>query len=268
MNPVFAVFFLCLFLGLSTQPASAGSREGNNLYDPGDSAGSVREYMDARSTPSDSDLVRFNMGAAFYKNGQYKEALQELLPLLDSSRADLDTALRKRAFYNAANAYFREKQYQQALDAVNGALAIDSAYANARQNKSIIEKYLEQQQQQQQNQDKNSSSSAQSSSSGESQSSGSQSSASQSSGSQSSNSQSSGSQSSGSQSADSQSSDSQSSASQSADSRSASSGEQPSSDSRDSLQMSREQAEQLLKDFQEHAGERRPWRGKRPEKDW
>jgi hypothetical protein len=32
--------------------------------------------------------------------------------------------------------------------------------------------------------------------------------------------------------------------------------------------MSREQAEQMLKDFQEQQGERKPWRGKRPEKDW
>jgi tetratricopeptide (TPR) repeat protein len=253
---VFVFLIFCYLI----QSASATIRGGNSLYEKGDYPGALREYMEvrnhmevrnqARGAPADSDLVRFNMGTAFYKNQQYKEALQEFAPLLDSSRTDLDTSIQKQAFYNAANSYFRLGDYQKALDAVNGALALDTAYAKAKQNKEIIEKYLQRQQENQQ-QNQNSSSSGASSSSG--------SSSSQSSGSSSNSSESSSHSSSASSSGSSSGSSSNSASGSSSDSRGSSSA---------SMEMSREQAEQMLRDFQEKQGERKPWRGKRPEKDW
>ncbi len=85
-------------------------------------------------------------GSAYYKNGEYDKAL-EIFKQDDSAIGD----------YNQGNAFVNLNQFENAIKAYNSALRKDSSLAQAKKNKELVEKLLEEQkkqQEQQQEQDK------------------------------------------------------------------------------------------------------------------
>ena len=77
--------------------------------------------------------------AAYYRAGQYEKA-SELLDAPDSGTGH----------YNRANALAKLGRYQEAIDAYDQAIELDPANEDARFNRDLVQKALEQQQQQQQ----------------------------------------------------------------------------------------------------------------------
>lgn len=80
-------------------------------------------------------------GTANYRAGNYEEAIEAF-----SQGEDVDS------LYNQGNAYARAQQFEQAISAYEAVLEQDGDHEDARQNKAIVERMLEQQQQEQQQQ--------------------------------------------------------------------------------------------------------------------
>ncbi|WP_427979916.1 VWA domain-containing protein [Agarivorans sp.] len=142
------VMLLCSLplLGLS-QPASANLWQ--NQAQQAEQAWQQQDYQRAAELFKDPNW----QAAAYYKAGDYKKAQQ--LYAQDNSAT---------AWYNQANALTQQGEYQQAIDAYQQALNQQPDFAEAKHNKQLVEKLLEQQQQhqQQQNNDQSSQSGEQS----------------------------------------------------------------------------------------------------------
>ena len=85
----------------------------------------------------------FEQGSAFYKNKQYEQALDQF------TRATETQPNNANAFYNKGNSYAQLQQFDEAIKAYDDALAIDPNLQQAAKNKEVLEKMKEQQEQQQ-----------------------------------------------------------------------------------------------------------------------
>jgi Ca-activated chloride channel family protein len=148
-----------LVLGASAAQA-ASPHEAERLYAAGDYEAALAAYRESAKDAADPKLS-FNVGAAAYKSGAYGDAAAAFAEAL---RAD-DPALQERSFYNLGNAQFRLGQktveqnpqataqaWQQAIDAYDGALAIDPQDEDARFNREFVRRALEELQREQQQQ--------------------------------------------------------------------------------------------------------------------
>ena len=74
-------------------------------------------------------------GSAYYRNGQYAEALEYFVKIETS-----------RSYYNRGNSLAMQNRFSAAIDAYARALELEPGLGEARYNKRLIEFYLEQQQ--------------------------------------------------------------------------------------------------------------------------
>ena len=141
-------------VGLRPTPGLAGplvdgvaarSAEARVKYDAGEFGEALTLYRDAQVEDPDSKLLKFNVGDALYKTGDFEGALSEFL---QSTGGDGEL-LQGHAWYNAGNAHFELQRYQEAIEAYKEALrrlpADDDAKAN-------LELALQQMQEQSQSQ--------------------------------------------------------------------------------------------------------------------
>ncbi len=150
--------------------------EGNRRYDAGQYDEAATSYGEGLIDYPDSRRLRFNLGAAQYREGKFADAiatLEKLLPAAEDEPrrpADDDAELSAQAAYNVGNARFRlgrqveEQDPQQALALYDQALAdykrsmgAASEDEAAKFNHEFVERHLlalkerlEQQQQEQQ----------------------------------------------------------------------------------------------------------------------
>ena len=128
----------------------------------GDYSRAETQYKaEAAKAPEDPQL-QFNLGTASYKNGKYDEALNAFQAALNVQ----EIALQNKAYYNMGNALYRQGQateksnprdtirkWENALQAYEGALKLDSKDQDAIFNRDFVKKRLEElKKQQKQNQ--------------------------------------------------------------------------------------------------------------------
>ena len=151
---------LVFFLTLKTADASPANAE--KAYLNGDYSRAETQYKaEAAKAPEDPQL-QFNLGTASYKNGKYDEALNAFQAALNVQ----EIALQNKAYYNMGNALYRQGQateksnprdtirkWENALQAYEGALKLDSKDQDAIFNRDFVKKRLEElKKQQKQNQ--------------------------------------------------------------------------------------------------------------------
>jgi len=147
-------------------PADAASAgEAKRLYDAGQYAAARDAYRAAHEADPENRDLDFNLGAAAYKAGDFAAAAAAFARALQSEQP----ARQQQSFYNLGNTQFRLGEaareqdpqqtmaaWQQALEAFDQAIALDAEDADAKWNRELVAKALEelqQQQQQQQQQD-------------------------------------------------------------------------------------------------------------------
>ena len=156
---------LLVFASL-TWCAHASPRDAELAYQRGDYATAAAQYQEALGQAPGDVTLQFNTGAAAYKTGDFAGAAGAFETVVGAE--DLD--LQKRAYYNLGNALYRVgqqteqsnprqtvEQWQQALTAYEGTLALDPQDADAQYNHDLVKRRLEelkrQQQEQEQQQD-------------------------------------------------------------------------------------------------------------------
>ncbi len=142
-----------MLLGLTLllpSPAAAQAgrtevREGNRLYQEGRFEDAHEKYLEALRAAPGSPVVRFNDGNALYQTDEFQRAVEAYQEAIEAG----DPALESQAWYNAGNSFFRQQQLAEAIEAYKQALRADPGDVDAKHN---LELALEQMEQQQQNQ--------------------------------------------------------------------------------------------------------------------
>src|SRR3990167_1764482 len=115
----FFLFIASLVFPRSGQAASVNEsvRQGNRLYGQGQFADSLKKYEQALEKAPESDIVNFNAGTAFYKQKQYDEAIGHFQKAILSD----DVSLRARAYYNLGDSFYKSGIGKEKTD-INAAI--------------------------------------------------------------------------------------------------------------------------------------------------
>jgi Ca-activated chloride channel family protein len=146
--------------------AQASPQSAESAYKKGDYNKAETQYQDAAAQHPDVAPLQYDLGASAYKSGEFDTAL----PAFQKALGTDDPALQQQSYYNIGNTQYRIgqktaksspqdtiKQWQQAVQAYDGALKLKPDDGDAKYNRDFVQKKLDelqkQQQQQQQKQD-------------------------------------------------------------------------------------------------------------------
>ncbi len=145
--------------------AQASPQDAELAYQQGDYATAAEQYHEALGEAPEDRTLQFNTGAAAYKTGDFASAASAFEGVVGTE----DLELQEQAYYNLGNALYRQGQqteqsnpqqtigqWEQALTAYQGTLALDPEDADAQYNHDLVKRRLEElkQQQEQQEQEK------------------------------------------------------------------------------------------------------------------
>jgi Ca-activated chloride channel family protein len=132
----------------AAQRGRADVRAGNRLYTEGRFDEAHEKYLDALRDDPDSPIIHFNVANSLYRTEEFARALEAYRQALEAN----DPSLQAKAWYNLGNALYRQQQLQQSLEAYKQALRLDPNDVDAKHNLELLLKQMQQQQQQQQQQ--------------------------------------------------------------------------------------------------------------------
>lgn len=131
-------------------------KKGNQLFRAGQYEQALQAFTEAdvNSQAGDPRLPQLykNIGNTLTKLGKFTEAAAMYNKADDASQ---NAAFKADVRYNSGNAWMKQQQYQQAVEAYKQALDLKPNHREARQNKELAEKLLVQQQKQQKQQQNN-----------------------------------------------------------------------------------------------------------------
>ena len=137
-------------------PLARNVKKGNRLFRAGQYEQALQAFTEAdvNSHAGDPRLPQLykNIGNTLTKLGKFNEAAAMYKKADDASQ---NAAFKADARYNSGNAWMKQQQYQQAVEAYKQALNLNPNHREARQNKELAEKLLVQQQEQQKQQQNN-----------------------------------------------------------------------------------------------------------------
>lgn len=150
---------VALPLASSALPAHASDAE--DAYRRGDYLHAAELYREALKKQPDDPKLHYNLGTTAYKNNLYDEAAASFAEALKSD----DLLLQQKAYYNRGNALYQKgvesrqanpqatrEKWQEALQSYDGAITLDPADVQARENRQFVARQLEELAQQPQQQ--------------------------------------------------------------------------------------------------------------------
>lgn len=135
------VFFCC---PKARADAAKLTKQANRLYKEEKYAEALEKYKEAGNLKPDSDIIHFDAGAAFYKTGDYKNAVGSLTKALSTEGEDLEA----KATYNIGNSKYRLGLLEESLDYYKRAIELDALDEDAKFNYEFVKKKLEEKQDQ------------------------------------------------------------------------------------------------------------------------
>ena len=121
-------------------------RQGNKLYNELKFAEAEVEYKKALAKNPIYETAAYNLGNTVYNQDRNKEAVGQYQLVEKSATEKMSKA---EVFHNKGNAFMKEKQYAQAIDAYKNSLRNNSKDDETRYNLALAQKMLEDQQNQQ-----------------------------------------------------------------------------------------------------------------------
>ncbi len=98
-------------------------RKGDAEYKREDYVTSEEYYRKAlEKKDAPSDHTKYNLGNSIYQQKRYDDAIREYEKTLSNTNSD---DLKSRTFYNLGNAYFQKKEYPKSIDAYKNALRLN-----------------------------------------------------------------------------------------------------------------------------------------------
>ncbi len=168
-RPAHAAATAALALGavMLAGSARASVQTGEKAFQKGDFKKAEQEYQQAATKSPDKPVLQYNLGAAAYKSGNFDGAAQSFAKAMKTE----DLKLQQDDYYNLGNSQYRIgqkteksnteqtiKTWEQSVQSYEAALQLKGDDADAKYNRDLVKRKLEElkkQQQQQQKQDKN-----------------------------------------------------------------------------------------------------------------
>ncbi|NQT06864.1 MAG: hypothetical protein HQ575_04915 [Candidatus Omnitrophica bacterium] len=150
---LFALAIFFLICGTAYAGKETGIvKDANRLYNNKEYNAALEMYSEAEEIAPESDVVKFNKGAALYKNGNYGKAVESF----SRSLATEDVGLEADSNYNIGNAKYRLgrsienkdldrtiKLLGESLDYYNRTIELNGEDEDAKLNYAFVEKVLE-----------------------------------------------------------------------------------------------------------------------------
>lgn len=130
---------MALLACLTLAAAPAAAEEGAAAFKKGNYQEALRAYVEAKAEAPEDPRLDYNLGAVFYKLGQYEKAAQSFQAALSAP----DDALKEKSLYNLGNVAFRQGDLPRAVDYYQKALALDPDDLDARKNLAFVKKMME-----------------------------------------------------------------------------------------------------------------------------
>jgi Ca-activated chloride channel homolog len=144
-----AILLLPLALAAAPAPLHAGPlQQGYQAYQKGDYPQALKKFIDGQLQDPDNPDILYNIGNAYYKNGDYEAARENYSQALSKAPPDL----KPRLLYNLGNSAFRQGNLQDAVKNYEAALKLAPDDPQAKENLAFVKQRLQQQKQQQQKQ--------------------------------------------------------------------------------------------------------------------
>ena len=152
---------VAVVLGLMALPAGlrASPQSAEKAYEKGNFTASQQQYAEAAEKNPNTPVLQFNLGAAAYKAGQFDQAATAFQKTLPGDKL----GMQQLAYYNLGNTQFRLgqkgesakpeetiKTWQEALQSYEAALKLKPEDADAKFNRDLVKKKLEELQKKQQ----------------------------------------------------------------------------------------------------------------------
>lgn len=112
--------------------------KGNRFYSKGENQKALDNYLMAGSVDSTSIIPRFNAGDAYYRLGEFNEAIKEFSSVT-SGRNDTTNSF---AYYNIGNSFFKSGDPRSAAEAYKRSLLINPDDMDAKYNLELALRML------------------------------------------------------------------------------------------------------------------------------
>ena len=141
---------LALTVSASAQTTNTLIRSGNRAYKKKQVDQSLKQYQAAVDKAPDNPTANYNLGNAQFRKNEFDAASKSYDASVSHSASD--KSMEEKGLYNKGVALAKQKKLQESIDAWKGALKLDAADSEARENleKALMEQKKQQQQQNQQ----------------------------------------------------------------------------------------------------------------------
>jgi len=127
-------------------------KKGNALYKNSKYKDAEIQYRKALEIDPNSNIAKFNLGTAYYKQGNFQEAMK-YFDAVDQKNFDKQNLA--SAYYNLGNSYLQSKNYKESIESYKKALQNNPKDYDAKYNLEFARRMLQEQMQQNKNQKKN-----------------------------------------------------------------------------------------------------------------
>ena len=139
--PVVAI----LIMMLSPRPAAAGpTGKGYQAYQNGDYQTALKQFIDGQLADPDNPQLMYNIGNAYYKNGDFDAARDNYRQALKTADPDL----KQKLHYNLGNTAYRRGDLKEAVNQYEAALNLAPDDQQAKENLAFVKERQQQKQQQ------------------------------------------------------------------------------------------------------------------------
>ncbi|MFO8047456.1 MAG: VWA domain-containing protein [Desulfosudaceae bacterium] len=128
-------------------------RQGRQAYEQGEYEKALKHFIEAQLKDPENPRLLYNIGDAYYKNKEYQEAARHFQDALKQAEDD-EASLRRNILYNLGNTRFKQHDFKAAIDFYKQALDLDETDQQARDNLELARQAREQQKRQEQEQEK------------------------------------------------------------------------------------------------------------------
>ncbi len=143
------LFMTGLTLAACTTPASQLNETGNAAFVEQDYAAALDAYGQALEEDPSLAEAAYNAANAYYRQGEFEQAAGTIQKALNNADPDLSM----RGYYNLGNSHFSREEFEMAVGEYKEALRLDPQDLDAKVNLELALQQLEQQEQEQQDQE-------------------------------------------------------------------------------------------------------------------